>query len=87
MKKLTDKQCAGMTKSDICKKYFLETFDFALPQGWLNEVTKAIEELTGDDRYHYVMMNTVWNYPEDNSLVGEPFFLTQEAADLVGLVS
>jgi hypothetical protein len=51
----------------------LGTFDYALPQAWVDDVYKTLAIFPH---------GFVWSYPE-KSIFGEPFAVTQEAKDIL----
>jgi len=59
-----------ISKENACKLLAIRTYDTALPQQWLNDIT----EKTGAD-YHLVLSSVVWCY--DISPLGVPRPLTK----------
>ena len=51
-----------MSKMDAFKDLDC-TFDFALPQGWLNEFADWCEKHAPEVSYHLILSSTVWAYP------------------------
>lgn len=66
-----------MTKDDLAKQAGLRTYDLALPQPWLDVVSKIL----GGDSYGIILSGTVWCY--DNSIFGFPVSLTKESKELL----
>jgi len=75
------------SKESVALAKGLKIFDVALPQQWLNSITaqardrlRTMQPTTDDDRdaiYWAILSGTVWSY--DNSLLGQPFPLTDKA--------
>jgi len=63
------------TKLNLFKD--LGTWDYALPQNWLDKFC----ERTGLN-YHLVLSTTVWEYPE-GSIFGRPNSCCQEVQDAI----
>jgi hypothetical protein len=65
-----------MTKGDVTKLLGIEneTFDYALPQPWLDEAVKR----TGHP-YHSITGQFVWMYDGEHRFAGRPFALTGNA--------
>jgi hypothetical protein len=63
-----------MTKADVVKKMGLdkETFDYALPQDWVNEVRKHLPE----ELKEMIVPNFVWLYDEKARMSGRPCSLS-----------
>ncbi len=80
----------GETKEQCAKRKGAFTFDCALPQPWLDAVVNGackLEPVGSGARtkaYDTVLAGTVWCY-DKNRTFGNPFFLTQEAANIVRL--
>lgn len=71
-------QSKELTKKELAERiYGTMSFDYALPQGWLNNVANELEVSTGK-----IVSQFVWLYP-DKSILGEPGPLTMEAVDLL----
>lgn len=90
MKKLSWKE---ITKFNLSKKGLVDmcdvqgTFDFALPQAWLDAASDRLYrnvDFSGDVLMAYDLLRkqSIWHYPEGN-IFGEPVFLTIELSELM----
>ena len=76
-----------LTKDDLCKLYGFKSYDVALPQEWLNDMSRSLAfdtvgEMTSAEAYDMLLTSTVWSY-DDSGIFGAPFYLTKEMQDLM----
>lgn len=82
-----DEYPAGTTKEKLAKIFLpVRTFDYALPQTWLDEVSQYLYEDGWDEKhmiYRKILGGTVWFYPKTGagSISGRPAVLTLDAYD------
>ena len=90
MKKLLKKrQADGWLKDELAEYYGLKSYDCALPQPWLNQMTGELVEYTGmshQEIYELLRCGTVWHYPE-GSIFGEAFYFFDELDVLARVVT
>ena len=71
-----------MTKQQAFEKAIkgkeYKTFDFALPQYWVDKMTKGWA-------YDKITSNFVWLYDKHSSLSGRPFPITDEGEAILSL--
>ena len=73
-----------MTKQQAAESVkYLEgkTFDYALPQTWLDHVAYCLKTVD-DNIYHKVLGNFVWLYDEEANISGRPYPITDEGKDI-----
>ena len=86
--KVTEAFCKDneMNKDELCYLYGLKGYDVALPQDWLDDMSREMAyhcEISCSDAYDKLRTSTVWHYPDGFSLIGKPFYLTEEIQTLI----
>lgn len=73
-----------MTKADIVKALELEgkTFDYALPQNWVDKVREQLPLEMKDD----VVPNFIWLYDDKSGLMGRPCSLSFRGNEILSYV-
>lgn len=82
----------GITKNQAAQLLGLRTYDTAVPQPWIDELTVTIraikhelKEEVPEDLYGFILSGTVWCY--DRSFMGYPVALTEKLYKLLSLRS
>lgn len=70
-----------MTKQDVIKELRLEgvTFDWALPQNWVNEVAHHLPERLKNE----IGGNFVWIYDEKARIFGRPYSISFDGNEIL----
>ena len=67
------------TKDEAAKLLGIKVYDTALPQPWLDEVSRHLVPITKDENTYYTLLSSiVWCY-DNNSFSGYPHPLTLKA--------
>lgn len=80
------------TKCELATELGFDDADYALPQGWLDNVVQVISDLAieqkisldqGQDIYQTILGGTLWEYK--TSFMGAPLCVTEDALTLVNI--
>lgn len=72
----------NVNKTRAAKILGLQSYDYTLPQVWLDEVYKRLsQKYPIHFLYFQILAGTVWCY--DNSFIGYPYALTKKVYDLL----
>ena len=68
---------SGISKRELTKDIKF-TFDYAVPQPWLDDFSEWCKLNHPELNYHTILFSVVWGYPEKLRFCGLPIFFCKE---------